>query len=589
MGRLLKHSYSVAKKGLFMVVIYTVIITLFAYFTTNKKAEHIPDPYVSQQSQIYKMIKDPQLNSTKEGVVSIALYRALMCNAIGEVCTDNPKDADKNFANSWVGHMTNLMAVPYTHPPASFAYWVGNGLQNTGFIPKTYAYEGVGFASIKGYRSIWNIFRNLSYLVLVFVIVTVGFMIMFRMKINAQTIVSIENALPHIVMALIYITFSFAIAGLLIDAMYLLIGIIVSILSQLNVGNLKPDALHVGELINEYFAAGFAGIWPYDAVLVNGNMEPLANVVEVATGPGGPAIKTGFAFFNILPSIIQIPIKGVIAFVIGNSLKGMVMSHLKDFFGAFRGLGILGNNIGHILDLIPVALGFIVFVLIVSWLPGFILGLCILLTIFLLLARIFFLLLKSYISITLLIIFSPIILLLEAIPGRNSFKNWILSLIGELLTFPLVILFTLVGYAIVSINHTSQIFTLPFLYGFSSDDISTIIGMGIILMIPNLVELIKKSTGAKGLPLDFGFNTFFEGGALLAGRGTGSVAGYGSLLRGMRPQIKQFTQGKGMWGTIGSTAFDVATQQGLFTNTRKESEEIAKQVAKTINAAADSK
>jgi hypothetical protein len=57
----------------------------------------------------------------------------------------------------------------------------------------------------------------------------------------------------------------------------------------------------------------------------------------------------------------------------------------------------------------------------------------------------------------------------------------------------------------------------------------------------------------------------------------------------MRPQIKQFTEGKGMWGTIGSTAFDVATQQGLFTNTRKESEEIAKQVAKTINAAADSK
>jgi hypothetical protein len=47
--------------------------------------------------------------------------------------------------------------------------------------------------------------------------VVVGFMIMFRSKIGGQTLVTLGNFLPGVITSLILITFSFAIAGLLID------------------------------------------------------------------------------------------------------------------------------------------------------------------------------------------------------------------------------------------------------------------------------------------------------------------------------------------------------------------------------------
>lgn len=561
-----------------MLLVYVAITSLFSYFTSDKSHAHIPDRMTTQQNRIYAIVKDPKLNSTKEGKMTIALYRTTMCKMIGELCTDSPKDADQNYARSMVGSISNYMTLPYTQPPASFAYWVGDGLQNSGFVPKSYAYEGIGFASIKGYRSIWNIFRNLSYLVLVFVIVTIGFMIMFRMKINAQTVVSIENALPHIVMALIYITFSFAIAGFLIDMMYLSIGIIISIISQLNIGNLHSDAIHVRALINEYVAAGFGGIWPYDSVLVNGNTKATDKIIETITGPGGPAFRTGYAFFNVLPTIISIPFRTVIAFMVGNWITDNFFANkLTDFFGSFKDLSLLGNSIGFLPNLISFAGGLLILAFVTSWIPGAILGLLILITIIVLMFNIFWMLLKSYISITLLIIFSPIILLLEAIPGRNSFSNWLKSLVAELLTFPLIILFTLVGYAIVTINHTSQVFTLPFLYGFDSNDIGTIIGLGIILMVPNLVKLVKDSLGVKDLPLNAGLGTFFGGGAVLTSLATGNLGAYGTLLRGYAPTLKRSVEGKGPLGKIISTGVDLATQRGAFSANYKEGKETAEE------------
>ena len=42
-----------------------------------------------------------------------------MCSMIGEACTDNPADADKNYGKSVFGFMSNLIIIPYANPPAS--------------------------------------------------------------------------------------------------------------------------------------------------------------------------------------------------------------------------------------------------------------------------------------------------------------------------------------------------------------------------------------------------------------------------------------------------------------------------------------
>jgi hypothetical protein len=57
----------------------------------------------------------------------------------------------------------------------------------------------------------------------------IGFMIMFRTKIGGQTLVTIGNSIPRVVVALILVTFSFAIIGLIIDVSGVLMGLVSNI------------------------------------------------------------------------------------------------------------------------------------------------------------------------------------------------------------------------------------------------------------------------------------------------------------------------------------------------------------------------
>jgi hypothetical protein len=68
-----------------------------------------------------------------------------------------------------------------------------------------------------GIADIWANVRNLSYVFFIIVMLVAGFMIMFRHKIGGQTLVTLGNSLPNVILALILVTFSFAIAGLVID------------------------------------------------------------------------------------------------------------------------------------------------------------------------------------------------------------------------------------------------------------------------------------------------------------------------------------------------------------------------------------
>lgn len=64
---------------------------------------------------------------------------------------------------------------------------------------------------------LWTKIRNICYVLMVIVLVVMGFMIMLRAKIDPRTTMTVTNALPSIAVALILITFSYPIAGLLLD------------------------------------------------------------------------------------------------------------------------------------------------------------------------------------------------------------------------------------------------------------------------------------------------------------------------------------------------------------------------------------
>ena len=124
----LKPAISFLKKAFLVVAVYFIVISLFSHFIGRDRVSlsSKTDPIKQNRAEIYKVINDKELNKTKEGKLTIALYKMSMCSMIGEACTDNPADADKNYGKSVFGFMSNLIIIPYANPPASGIAWVSD-------------------------------------------------------------------------------------------------------------------------------------------------------------------------------------------------------------------------------------------------------------------------------------------------------------------------------------------------------------------------------------------------------------------------------------------------------------------------------
>ncbi len=99
-------------------------------------------------------------------------------------------------------------------------------------------------------------FATISLIIIVFVIL--GFMIMFRSRISPQAVATVQDSIPRIVIALILVTFSYALAGLFIDIMFLVLNIIINtlraagLLAGTNIGNLVFEKSVFGVVWNSW-------------------------------------------------------------------------------------------------------------------------------------------------------------------------------------------------------------------------------------------------------------------------------------------------------------------------------------------------
>lgn len=141
--------------------------------------------------------------------------------------------SDNNSLATWnsgglIG-ATNKAIVSLYNPPASGVEYIAQTLNN--FIGKpVYAANGYGFDKLKGVLSLWKTLRNVVYSLISVFFIFIGIMIMLRIKISPQAIVTIQSSIPKIISSLILVTFSYAIAGLLIDFSYVVMGLALSLL-----------------------------------------------------------------------------------------------------------------------------------------------------------------------------------------------------------------------------------------------------------------------------------------------------------------------------------------------------------------------
>lgn len=340
-----------------------------------------------------------------------------------------------------IGQMGKIFAWTY-QPPASGTYFVAESLKNLGVISPAYA-QGFGYYSLTPYLQLWRMFRNIAYIFFTVVIIAISFMILFRQKIGGQAAVTAQQALPRIVLALIAVTFSYAIAGFLIDLMYWIMYAFTTFLNFS--GNTSANSL------------------------VNGNFGTVMNMVLI--GDLG----------NVFGSV--------------NTISEGLFASIGGIVGIFKGvLSTLTGVLATAIIIIAIAVN---------------------------LFRLLFLLLRSYAIVIMNIIFAPFSLMLTAIPGSKSFQRWIMSIIANLspfvITFFMLVINSTVnnffqaqtvseaplGRAIAQESERPRGFLAPYLIfnngDYSGDKVTgsvgTIVSLGILLAMPEIVNNIKKKLG----------------------------------------------------------------------------------------------
>ncbi|MDD3679248.1 MAG: hypothetical protein PHX72_00075 [Candidatus Shapirobacteria bacterium] len=367
----------------------------------------------------------------------------------------------------------NLIAALYSHPPASSIEYFADLGRSLDIIKPTYA-QGIGFNGLRPILSLWKNFRNIAYFFFILVFIILGFAIMFRLKINPQMVVTIQAAIPKVITALILVTFSYAIAGLLIDLMYLVTAIGIS-------------AIGGGDLFLE-------GVLQF--------------LQDLGISPGGieNLNMLTFSFFfwgRASSSINQISQMFTPASLIASILGIQIPQAVEQILSVFPTIPWL-NPVGSILRLVlSIIILFIFF-------------------------KIFISLILCYIRILLLIITAPLQLMMGAIPGFNTLGKWIKELVVNLLPFSvIVILISLTGVILNAVAGNYQNFWMPPVIRHplaSADTIGAIISFGILLLLARVPDIIRNMFEQKPFEYGTAIGQALGAPAALGGKAIRSVA-----------------------------------------------------------------
>jgi len=374
------------------------------------------------------------------------------CKDLVEISMEMPQGTLANNLNSGEESTWNNPLQFFASRSISGIGYFINKAQNLNLIPEAKA-QGFGFESFNIILVLWKAMRNIAYGLTTLALVIIAFMVMFRVKISPQAVITAQSALPKLVIGLILITFSYAIAGFLVDLMYVFIGLVAAIIRG---AGLSTDSW--GDLFRAFVdSSAFWYFWKYWILLL---FAAVTQLVGVVTGLI-LLLLTFFAFFIFLVTSFKI----------------------------------------------------------------------------------IFVLLKSYIQIMLLIVFSPFFALLGIVSTGFGFGDWLRQMMSNLLVFPLVGSFFFLAFYFLAagtplLGGWSDLYPFapdvsslggaawnPPLINFGSGPIglrflSVVLSFGIILLVPKVVNLIKSMIERK--PFDYGTAI---GEAL--GPATTAASGYG--------------------------------------------------------------
>lgn len=404
-----------------------------------------------------------------------------------------------------IGGMTGMMAQLY-NPPASSTNYISYMEGNFGLVKSANAQvsSGEGFSRFTNLLDLFVFTRNLAYLLLLIFFVVIGMAIMLRVHIDPRTVMTVQNQIPKIIIAIITITFSYAIVGLLIDTMWVTTYFTINAVTKdQNCDN--PG----GKTLNEAVTNS----------LLDNPISFVTNIFGDETGCLG--------HFDGITGLSK-----NVAFTFGDAVSRTVLAtlfqsdeSLKNDCSAFKPwtYGTCGKEAG-----------FSVIKFVISFAAFFI----ILIALLIALMKTWFMLIKAYIKVIINVILAPLWIVAGLMPGSSlGFGSWFKNTLAYLSVFPataiMLVLARVLASNIPASNPQNTVF-LPPLIGNPNipDNVNWLLAAGFIFMTPDMVNMLREAL--KTPPSKFGGNITKR---VMSGAGGGalqSAGGLGLTLSGLR-------------------------------------------------------
>lgn len=385
-----------------------------------------------------------------------------------------------NTGNGILGTSVSMVAIVISTPPIRSSEFLANFGDQIGIKSAHAQVVGSGSGVLAPIFKLWEVSRNIAYLAMIMIFVFVGLMVMFRQKLNPQTVVSVQMALPGLIIGLVMITFSYFLASLISDLAF--------------VGT---------NIVGYYFALaqGGTGLTQTPLVTTTGEEQNVLNIFTRYTGildegAVGDALHT--VWDNISDGNARLLTTLSAAFVYQISSQVFSVANIipfagegiKQFLSAGAGIKTLNDPRG----MVGLAL---------SWIAGIIL----IYSMFRLLMK----LISNLLNIIFLTITAPFQFLAASIPGKQGLlTKWFFNMLCNVLAFPAVVgVFYFVAFILgvtdpalplgggkaASVVNTS---TFPLLGGLDLKILNLLLAFGALIALPSIPDAICKSVGKPG-------------------------------------------------------------------------------------------
>jgi hypothetical protein len=414
-----------------------------------------------------------------------------------------PVLSQTNLSGGTLGAVTSVIGMLYTNPPVRSTDYLASIGTSLGIAKeaKAQGVGGSGAAVLNPILNLWKVSRNISYVILILIFLVIGLMVMFRNKINPQTVITAQTALPGLVIGLVMITFSYFFAGLISDLAFVGTNIVgyyfTAAQDKLDVPVTDPEAIEWKEQLNltqKMSTENSLSIFSRFVGIVT--QEKAQDVLAIIYNRLGQAVRDRVNF-----------LAGLIAYQFTSS-PAQQLPIIGQFVGPLIGsisAGVTANNPTAILGMIVAFIA--MFILIYAMLK--------------LLLR----LVNCYLTIIFLTLTAPFQLLIAALPGRQgNATNWMLNILANVLVFPTVLaVFYFVAFILgqsfgplkVAEFNQSQSSFIPVAYaqdkitfvgksafplfgGIDLSFINIILAFAALVALPGLPDIVVRSIGKMG-------------------------------------------------------------------------------------------